>query len=83
MRWLRLSAGVVLLVVGAVGLFLPVLQGWLMIGLGAILLAPEVPVFRRVLDWVERRYPRLAGPLGRLRRRIGGGEEESRDGGEG
>lgn len=68
---------------GVLGLFLPVLQGWLLIGLGALLLAREVPVFRRMARWVEGRYPRIGGPLRRFRRRLGVEDEEAGDGEEG
>lgn len=81
MRWLRLIAGSCLLALGVLGLFLPVLQGWLLIGLGAILLAREVPLFRRLSHWVEDRYPRLGGPLRKFRRKMGVADEESGDGG--
>lgn len=76
MRWLRLSLGLVLLLIGIVGLFLPVLQGWLMIGMGALLLAPEIPAFQRVFLWIERRFPRLSLPLRKFRRWVGGGGRE-------
>ncbi len=81
MKWFRWIGGVSLMALGVLGLFLPILQGWLLIALGALLLAREVPLFRRLALWVEARYPRLGGPLRRFRRRIGGEDEESRDGG--
>jgi uncharacterized protein len=57
---------------GVVGLFLPILQGWLLIGMGALLLAPDVPVFGRLVAWVEERFPAVRGTLQRVRRRLGG-----------
>jgi hypothetical protein len=58
-RWVRLPAGV-LLIVGGVLSFLPVLGIW-MLPLGLALLAEEVPALRslrsKVLDWIERRSP--------------------------
>ena len=59
------------LLLGIAGLFLPILQGWLFIGIGALLLAPEVPLFARLVCWVEDRFPRLKEALGRLRARLG------------
>ncbi len=70
-RVLRHVAGWALLLLGVVGLVLPVLQGWLFIGLGALLLAPDVPVFARMLCWVETRFPSLRGALKAMRRRLG------------
>ena len=46
------------MVLGVVGLFLPVLQGIAMIIAGLLLLAPEFPWARRLLVWAKRRYRR-------------------------
>lgn len=42
---------------GIVGLFLPILQGVLFLLVGMIILAPDVPLFRRILARLEERYP--------------------------
>lgn len=68
---LRHLLGWLLLVVGVAGLVLPILQGWLFIALGALLLAPDVPFFARLSAWIERRVPALAAPLRRWRRKLG------------
>ena len=60
-----------LLVLGIAGLVLPVLQGWLFIALAALLLAPDVPLFARLLGWIEGRFPALRHPIQRLRARFG------------
>ncbi len=49
-RIFRLVAGWTLLAVGVVGLFLPVLQGFLLIISGLALLSTESPWARRLLD---------------------------------
>ena len=58
-RGLGIFAGL-LLIVGGILAFLPVLGIW-MLPLGLALLAEDVPVLRwlrsRLLDWVERRHP--------------------------
>ncbi|MET4799669.1 hypothetical protein [Bradyrhizobium sp. LB11.1] len=58
-RWVRIPSGV-LLVVGGVLSFLPVLGIW-MLPLGLALLAEDVPALRasrsKVFDWIERRKP--------------------------
>ncbi len=64
-------AGWALLLLGVVGLVLPVLQGWILIAVGALLLAPDVPLFTRLVAWIERRVPAVGGTLRRLRRRLG------------
>jgi uncharacterized membrane protein YbaN (DUF454 family) len=45
------------ILLGIVGLFLPVLQGILFLFIGAIILAPDVPFFHRVIEKLEKRYP--------------------------
>lgn len=65
--------GWLLLVVGIAGLVLPILQGWLLIALGALLLSPDVPLFARLACWVEERFPRLRSVLRRFRSRVGDG----------
>ncbi|MGV8039297.1 MAG: PGPGW domain-containing protein [Thermoanaerobaculaceae bacterium] len=67
---LRHVAGWGFLVLGVAGLFLPILQGWLFIGLGALLLSPDVPVFRRLVTWIERRSPTLKRGIGALRKKL-------------
>lgn len=48
---LRIGAGVALLILGVLGMFLPVLQGILFLTLGAWLLSIDVPIFAR---WKKR-----------------------------
>lgn len=55
----RLLFGFLMLVLGAVGLFLPGLQGILFLAIGAGLLAPDVPLFARLLAWMERKFSRV------------------------
>ena len=50
-------AGISLLVVGCLGLFLPVLQGILFLILGLILLAPESRLIQKGLEKLKERYP--------------------------
>jgi hypothetical protein len=62
-RWLRIPAGL-LLIVGGVFAILPVLGLW-MPPLGLVLLAEDFPPARRatdsVLAWIERRRPHWMG----------------------
>ena len=63
-RWLRIPASL-LLIVGGMLAFLPILGVW-MLPLGLALLAEDAPPLRslrsRILDWVERRHPRWLQP---------------------
>jgi len=58
-RWLRIPAGL-LLILGGLLFFLPILGIW-MLPLGLLLLAEDLPVLRswrcRILDWIERHRP--------------------------
>ena len=71
-RWKRIGytvAGVTCLVVGVIGGFVPVLQGWMFIGLGIAFLAPVFPPARRLMVWAFRRWPRLRRAVPRRVRR--------------
>jgi uncharacterized protein YqgC (DUF456 family) len=59
-RWARIVGGFVLISVGIVGLFVPVLQGIALIVAGLLLLAREYHWARRVLGWVRGKR----GPAG-------------------
>ncbi len=56
---MRISSGVLLLLLGVVGLFLPLLQGVLLLIAGLAVLAVDVPLarnlYRRLKSWRRRR----------------------------
>ncbi|OGC80991.1 hypothetical protein A2943_03155 [Candidatus Adlerbacteria bacterium RIFCSPLOWO2_01_FULL_51_16] len=69
------ALGIIFLVFGVLGLFLPFLQGFLFIAIGLLLLSLYSPTLR---EWVEthtRRWPKLHSIVGKtdawLRRTIG------------
>jgi uncharacterized membrane protein YbaN (DUF454 family) len=67
---LRLSAGWLFIVLGIVGLFLPILQGLLFIAVGIALLADHIPMFARIRDAGYRRFPKLQRLVRRVRARL-------------
>jgi uncharacterized membrane protein YbaN (DUF454 family) len=69
-RITRIVLGWLLLILGILGLFLPVLQGILFITLGVLLLSPDVPVFKKLLQWLRERYPRIARKADRVAEKI-------------
>ncbi len=71
-RIIRISLGAVFLLLGIAGLFLPIFQGLLFLALGALLLSVDLPVFNRMVCWMERRYPRSAKHLERFREKLRG-----------
>lgn len=56
-KFRRHAFGWFFILLGFVGLFLPILQGILFLIIGVIILAPEIPLFRKILDKLEKRYP--------------------------
>ncbi len=55
-RMVRLVGGWLLVVVGFIGLFLPILQGILMIAAGVALLSGESRIIRRLVDRARPYY---------------------------
>ena len=66
LRIVRIIAGVVLIVVGIVGLFLPVLQGILFIVLGLGLLSVDIPAVRRLRDRLKHWHRERRAAAGRV-----------------
>ena len=61
----RQSLGWSLIAIAIIDLPLPG-SGWLIIGMGAIVLAPYVRIFHRFVEWLKRKFPTLRGPLERF-----------------
>ncbi len=66
---IRIALGSLLLALGVLGLVLPILQGWLFLALGALVLSRDVPAFRRLVRWITQRFPRVGEALERIRTR--------------
>jgi uncharacterized protein YqgC (DUF456 family) len=67
---LRMVAGGTLLLLGIAGLFLPILQGWLMIFAGLLLLFPEQSAAgHRHRAWIRDRKAAIARDLERSRKK--------------
>ena len=58
-RIVRIASGSVLLVLGVIGLVVPILQGWALILAGLAVLARDVPWARRWLNAVRDRIRRM------------------------
>jgi uncharacterized membrane protein YbaN (DUF454 family) len=52
----RIVSGIGLLLVGIVGLILPVMPGWVFIIPGLMILSDYFPPVKRLLDWAKRKY---------------------------
>lgn len=56
---IRLSLGYCFLLLGFLGGFIPILQGWIFIALGLILLKDHALWARRLSVWLRRKYPKV------------------------
>ena len=66
----RVFAGWAFIVLGLLGLVLPILQGILFLAIGALLLAPYVPFFRRMKLLLYRKFPRVRRSVESLKKRF-------------
>jgi len=69
-RTLRFILGWIFIVLGIAGLFLPILQGILFLGIGLGLLAGESPWAQKILNQVKSRYPKQYEAIHHLRQRL-------------
>lgn len=72
----RIGAGLVMLILGIVGLVLPVLQGVLFLIVAAFLLAPYSRTIRRCLEWSKHRFPSLHTRADHVRNKYFPGKNE-------
>jgi len=80
-RILRLVLGWALVGLGIIGLFVPVLQGILLISLGLLMLSRESPTLRRLGGKLADRYPILRRWHDRIQRRRAGEDGAPGEGG--
>ena len=63
--FLRITLGIVFLILGVIGSLLPILQGWVFFLLAALVLFPQSRFAVKACDKVEPKMPRLIGWLRR------------------
>jgi uncharacterized membrane protein YbaN (DUF454 family) len=51
----RISLGILLILIGLVGLILPIMPGWVFIIPGLVILADYFPPIHRLLHWAKRK----------------------------
>lgn len=69
-RGVTIFFGVFFLLLGVIGGFLPVIQGWIFVLIGLTLLAKEIPWVHHHVERVKQRYPKQAEQLERLKQRL-------------
>ena len=58
-KYYKLVIGYTFVVLGVLGLFLPVLQGILFLAIGAMILSKESPAFYKLKEKIKAKYPKL------------------------
>lgn len=71
-RFLRYIFGLLFILLGITGLFLPLLQGILFILIGLIILAPESKTLRKLKVVLRKKYPAIYNKSQRLKRKFTG-----------
>lgn len=61
----RLTLGVIFLILGVIGSLLPILQGWIFFVMALLMFFPDHPRAAQLVEKIGRRYPRFAGWLQR------------------
>lgn len=52
----RIASGIGLVIIGIIGLILPVMPGWVFVIPGLMILADYFPPVKRLLDWAKAKY---------------------------
>lgn len=56
---LRIASGISLVIIGVIGLILPVMPGWIFLIPGLVILAEYFPPVRRLVDWAKAKMERV------------------------
>ena len=67
---IRIPIGVSFIGLGIAGLVLPVLQGWLFLAIGALVLSPDIKFFAAIENRISTRFPRIGRALHRIKKRF-------------
>jgi uncharacterized membrane protein YbaN (DUF454 family) len=55
----RITVGIIFIILGILGLILPILQGVLNLSIAVWLLAPYIPFLKKALDRLYKKYPSI------------------------
>ena len=61
---LKISGGILLILIGIVGLIMPIMPGWAFIIPGLVILAEYFPAARRLVDWGKSKIEGVSGRTG-------------------
>lgn len=62
--------GYFLLILGVIGIFLPILQGTLFLVAGLYILADRAPWAKRIIHYLEKRYPKIIAEASKINKKI-------------
>jgi uncharacterized membrane protein YbaN (DUF454 family) len=57
----RLAGGCLLVLVGLIGVIMPIMPGWIFLIPGLVILADYFPPIKRVLEWAKSKIETRAG----------------------
>ena len=63
---LRITLGILFIILGIIGAFVPIMQGWIFMLLAALVLFPQSRFAIKSLDKIEKKMPRVVGWLRKL-----------------
>ena len=63
-KTVKIIGGIVLILIGLVGLIMPIMPGWAFIIPGLIILAEYFPAARRLVDWGKTKLEGATGRTG-------------------
>lgn len=69
-RAIRIALGSIFLVLGLAGLVLPVLQGWLFLGLAVVTLSQDIRILANLEAKIISRFPKVGQVSERIRKVI-------------
>lgn len=67
---IRIVAGVLCMILGVIGLFIPIMPQVLFFAAGIFLLAPNVPICQRMVRWMQEKSPRFKRAVDKLEPRM-------------
>ncbi len=69
-RLTRILLGILLGFLGLAGFILPGLPGWFFLVLCFVVLSPDIPLFARIVCWIEAKLPVTRQAFERVRRAL-------------
>jgi uncharacterized membrane protein YbaN (DUF454 family) len=59
---LRIASGIGLVILGVIGIIVPVMPGWIFLIPGLVILADYFPPIKRLVDWAKAKMESVKNP---------------------